>query len=82
MTNKIYFLLIGVYILIIIVNFNLLKNPKPYPPEEIKKEFKSGIIDKRFIDHEKIDTVLYNIVKIQMDIFGKIHKHINLGKDN
>lgn len=42
MYNKIYLILLGVNILIIIVNYNLLKNPKPYPPEEIRKEFKSG----------------------------------------
>lgn len=42
MSNKIYLIFLGIYILIIIVNYNLLKNPKPYPPEEIRKEFKSG----------------------------------------
>ena len=42
MSNKIYLILLGVNILIIIVNYNLLKNPKPYPPEEVRKEFKSG----------------------------------------
>lgn len=42
MSNKLYLILLAVHILIIIVNYNLLKNPKPYPPEEIRKEFKSG----------------------------------------
>ena len=42
MSSKIYLIFLGVHILIIIVNYNLLKNPKPYPPEEIRKEFKSG----------------------------------------
>lgn len=42
MSDKIYLILLGVNILIIIVNYNLLKNPKPYPPEEVRKEFKSG----------------------------------------
>lgn len=42
MSNKIYLIFLGIHILIIIVNYNLLKNPKPYPPEEIRKEFKSG----------------------------------------
>ena len=42
MTNNIYLILLAVHILIIIVNYNLLKNPKPYPPEEIRKELKSG----------------------------------------
>lgn len=44
MSDKIYLILLGVNILIIIVNYNLLKNPKPYPPEEIRKEFKSGSV--------------------------------------
>lgn len=42
MSNKLYLILLAVHILIIIVNYNLLKNPKPYPPEEVRKEFKSG----------------------------------------
>lgn len=42
MSDKIYLIFLGVNILIIIVNYNLLKKPKPYPPEEIRKEFKSG----------------------------------------
>lgn len=42
MTNNLYLILIVVNILIIIVNYHLLKNPKPYPPEEVRKEFKSG----------------------------------------
>lgn len=42
MTNKLYLLLLGINILIIIVNFNLLKNPKPYPPKEIAMEFRGG----------------------------------------
>lgn len=44
MSDKIYLILLGVNILIIIVNYNLLKNPKPYPPEEVRKEFKSGSV--------------------------------------
>ena len=51
MSNKIYLILLGVNILIIIVNYNLLKNPKPYPPEEIRKEFKSG--------RERLDSYKY-----------------------
>ena len=42
MDNKIYLIFLGVHILIIIVNYHLLKNPKPYPPEEVRKEFKRG----------------------------------------
>ena len=42
MDNKIYLIFLIVDILIIIVNYHLLKNPKPYPPEEVRKEFKSG----------------------------------------
>ena len=42
MSDKIYLILLGVNILIIIVNYNLLKNQKPYPPEEVRNEFKSG----------------------------------------
>lgn len=42
MDNKIYLIFLGVHILIIIVNYHLLKNPKPYPPEEVREEFKSG----------------------------------------
>lgn len=42
MSNKLYLILLAVHILIVIVNYNLLKTPKPYPPEEVRKEFKSG----------------------------------------
>ncbi len=42
MDSKLYLILLAVHILIIIVNYNLLKNPKPYPPEEVRKELKSG----------------------------------------
>lgn len=42
MSNKVYLVFLIINILIIIVNYNLLKNPKPYPPEEIRKEFNSG----------------------------------------
>nr|WP_072537847.1 hypothetical protein [Anaerococcus mediterraneensis] len=52
MSNKIYLILLGVHILIIIVNYNLLKNPKSYPPEEIREEFKSG--------RERLSSYKYN----------------------
>ena len=52
MSDKIYLILLGVNILIIIVNYNLLKNPKPYPPEEVRKEFKSG--------GERLDSYKYS----------------------
>ena len=42
MDNKIYIIFLGVHILIIIANYNLLKNPKPYPPKEIAMEFRGG----------------------------------------
>lgn len=42
MSDKIYLIFLGVNILIIIVNYNLLKNPKPYPPEEVGKNLKVG----------------------------------------
>lgn len=42
MSNKVYLGSLVINILIIIVNYSLLKNPKPYPPAEIRKEFKSG----------------------------------------
>ena len=51
MTNKLYLLLLGINILIIIVNFNLLKNPKPYPPKEIIEEFRGG--------RERLDSYKY-----------------------
>lgn len=44
MGSNLYFLFLGIYVLIIIVNYNLLKHPKPYPPQEITKEFKSGTV--------------------------------------
>ena len=44
MGSNLYFLFLGIYVLIIIVNYNLLKHPKPYPPQEIIKEFKSGTV--------------------------------------
>lgn len=51
MTNKLYLLLLGINIIIIIVNFNLLKNPKPYPPKEIIEEFRGG--------RERLDSYKY-----------------------
>lgn len=42
MSSNLYFLFLGIYVLIIIVNYNLLKHPKPYPPKEIREEFKRG----------------------------------------
>ena len=42
MTNNLYLILLAVHILIIIVNYKLLKNPKPFPPEEIRRELRSG----------------------------------------
>ena len=42
MNDKIYQIFLAVYILIIFVNYNLSKNPKPYPPDEIREEFNSG----------------------------------------
>jgi len=42
MSNNLYLVFLGIYILIIIVNYNLLNNPKPYPPKEIRDEFKKG----------------------------------------
>lgn len=44
MGSNLYFVFLGVNVLIIIVNYNLLKHPKPYPPKEIRKEFKSGTV--------------------------------------
>ena len=44
MDSNLYFLFLGIYVLIIIVNYNLLKHPKPYPPQEIIKEFKTGTV--------------------------------------
>lgn len=42
MSSKLHLIFLGIYILIIIVNNKPLKNPKPYPPEEIRKEIRSG----------------------------------------
>lgn len=42
MTNNLYLIFLAVHTLIIIVNYHLLKKPKPYPPDEVRKEFKSG----------------------------------------
>lgn len=42
MDNNLYLLFLVIYILIILVNYNLLKHPKPYPPKEIREEFKRG----------------------------------------
>ena len=44
MSSNLYFVFLGIYVLIIIINYNLLKHPKPYPPQEIIKEFKSGTV--------------------------------------
>ena len=40
--NKLYLLFLGIYLLIIWVNYNLLNHPKPYPPKEIREKFKRG----------------------------------------
>ncbi|MDO5725983.1 MAG: hypothetical protein Q4P29_06770 [Tissierellia bacterium] len=42
MSNTIYLVFLGIFILIIGVNYNYLNNPKPYPPEKIREEFKKG----------------------------------------
>ena len=42
MSNNLYLVFLGIYVLIIIVNYNLLNHPKPYPPEKIREEFKRG----------------------------------------
>ena len=42
MGNYLYLVFLGIYVLIIMVNYNLLKHPKPYPPKEIREEFKKG----------------------------------------
>lgn len=44
MSRKLYLALLGIYILIVVVNYNSLKNPKPYPPEEMREELKSGTV--------------------------------------
>lgn len=43
MFSKLHLIFLGIYILIIIVNNKPLKNPKPYTPEEIRKEIRSGV---------------------------------------
>ncbi|MEQ2401544.1 hypothetical protein [Peptoniphilus hominis (ex Hitch et al. 2025)] len=42
MGNYLYLVFLGIYVLIIIVNYNLLKHPKPYPPKKIREEFRRG----------------------------------------
>lgn len=44
MGSNVYFVFLGVNVLIIICNYNLLKHPKPYPPQAIIEEFKSGTV--------------------------------------
>lgn len=44
MNSSLYLVFISIYILVIIVNYNLLNHPKPYPPQEIIEEFKSGTV--------------------------------------
>ena len=42
MGNYLYLVFLGIYVLIIMVNYNLLKHPKPYPPKKIREEFRRG----------------------------------------
>jgi len=42
MSNNLYFVFLGIYILIVVVNYINLNNPKPYPPKKIREEFKRG----------------------------------------
>ncbi|WP_425538812.1 hypothetical protein [Microaceticoccus formicicus] len=42
MSKNLYLVFLGIYILIIFVNYNSLNNPKPYPPKKIREEFKRG----------------------------------------
>ncbi|MGX7092380.1 hypothetical protein [Hutsoniella sourekii] len=42
MNSSLYLVFISIYILVIIINYNLLNHPKPYPPQAIIEEFKSG----------------------------------------
>lgn len=42
MSKNLYLVFLGIYILIIVVNYNSLNNPKPYPPKKIREEFKRG----------------------------------------
>ena len=51
MPIKIYLIFLGINILIIIVNYNLLNNPKPNAPEEVRAEFESG--------RERLDSYKY-----------------------
>lgn len=41
-TNKFYIVFLGIYILIVVINYNNLNNPRPYPPKKIREEFKRG----------------------------------------
>lgn len=50
MSNKLYFVFLGIYILIVVVNYNNLKNPRPYPPKKIREEFKRGKFS--FLSHK------------------------------
>lgn len=41
-SNKFYIVFLCINILIVIVNYYYLNNPKSYPPKEIREEFKIG----------------------------------------
>lgn len=41
-SNKLYFVFLGILIFIVITNYKNLNNPRPYPPKKIREEFKRG----------------------------------------
>lgn len=42
MSNKLYFVFLGIYIFIVFTNYNNSINPRPYPPKKIREEFSRG----------------------------------------
>ena len=41
-SNKFYIIFLIINIFIVVTNYKNLNNPKPYPPKEIREEFKKG----------------------------------------
>ncbi|MDO5713291.1 MAG: hypothetical protein Q4Q07_02550 [Tissierellia bacterium] len=62
MSNTLYLVFLGIYILIIAVNYNNLRNPKPYPPKEIREEFKRG--RERFSSYKYIGLSHYALPRL------------------
>lgn len=59
---NLYYIIISALVLIVILNYYYLKNPKPYPPEHIRERLKNG--SGKFSDYKYIGFSQYSIPKL------------------